>query len=177
MNGQSSNNLTYMNNPSSEGVIKLRLDTAKLLQDFEFFLTGKKLVPVFNPEKQVTEFYTEQRGKRLINDEGLMSVLMILNNTVNSQGVQGNWKAEYFEQSVQETDYNFSCDLWVNMRRWEVDIENYNIICNAFMNLYQQFASRIIDNKERESYGLSMRTSESVVQTPNRAVSLFGGGG
>lgn len=163
-----------LSSASSEGVIKLRLDTGRLLTELELFLKGQKIVPNINAQGQ-QELLVQDSGERLVNDRGIQAILLTLSQTINSQGVQGNWKPEYFEQFVAEVDFNFSCDLWVNMRNWDVKLENYNVVCNAFMNLVQQFTSRIIDNKERESYGLSMKTSESVVQQQNSRAGLFGG--
>lgn len=153
----------------------MRLDTSKILQDMELFLRGQRLVPTIDVQNQQTGLEVRSFGKPLMNEEGIQCVLMQLSQTVNSHGVQGNWSKDLYEQFIAEADFNFSKDLWVNLRKWAVDIENYNVISNAIMNLLQQFASRIIENKERESYGMSMKTSESVVQTPNRASSLFGG--
>jgi hypothetical protein len=165
-----------MNYPSSEGVIKIRLDTSSILRDMELFLKGLRLTPVYDPETQETRIITQDVGSPLANDKGIQSILMTLSQTINSHGVQGNWKSEYFEQFVCEVDKNFTCDLWVNLNRWGISLDDYNVICDAFMNLVQQFASRIIENKERESYGLSMRTNETVLQQPQNRSLLFGGG-
>jgi len=172
---QKSNANSMMSGGANEGVIKMRLDTSDIITRTELFFRGKKIVPYVNTETQQQELRVESIGVPLMNEEGIQCCLLLLNQTINSHGVQGNWKSEYFEQFVNEADNNMSCDLWVNLNKWGVKLENYNVICNGFMNLLQQFASRIIDNKERESYGLSMKTSESVVQNNSRASSLFGG--
>lgn len=174
MNEDRQNSVSMMNGASSEGVIKLRLDTTDLITKMELFLKGKKYVTYVddNGEQYVN---IEKVGEPLMNDTGIQAVLMTLNQTVSSQGVQGNWSIGYFERYVEEVDVNFSSDLMTNLNKWDIKLENYNVICNAFMNLVQQFTSRIIDNKERESYGLSMRTNESVVQSNSRTNSLFGG--
>jgi len=176
MSSDISNSNSVMNSGSSEGVIKLRLDTNDIITKTELFLRGKKIVPYINEDNGEQVLRVESIGTPLMNEEGIQCVLLTLNQTVSSLGVQGNWKSDYFEQFIAEVDTNFSCDLWVNLRKWSVKLENYNLICNSFMNLMQEFASRIIDNKERESYGLSMKTSESVVQNNGRTSSLFGGG-
>jgi len=175
MSSDSSNSNTMVNSSSSEGVIKLRLDTNDIITKTELFLRGKKIVPYINEETHEQVFRVEDIGTPLMNEEGIQCVLLTLNQTVSSIGVQGNWKPAYFEQFIAEVDSNFSCDLWVNLKKWSVRLENYNVICNSMMNLLQEFASRIVDNKERESYGLSMKTSESVVQNNGRTSSLFGG--
>jgi hypothetical protein len=167
---------SVMSYAGSEGVIKMRLDTSRHLIDMELFLKGLKLVPMINPETQQTELNTQQIGEPLMNDKGIQCFLMTLSQTVSSHGVQGNWKPAYFEQFICEADKNFSSDLWLNVNEWDVSLKNYNLICNAFMNLLQEFASRIIENKERESYGMSMRTNETVVQNQGRTGFLGIGG-
>lgn len=174
-NTNSANSNSIVTGGASEGVIKLRLDTNDIITKTELFLRGKKIVPYINEETQEQVLKVENIGSALMNEEGIQCVLLTLNQTVSSIGVQGNWKGQYFEQFIAEVDNNFSCDLWVNLHKWGVKLENYNVICNGMMNLLQEFASRIIDNKERESYGMSMKTSESVVQNNGRTNSLFGG--
>jgi len=176
VSSDTANSNTMVTGGSSEGVIKLRLDTNDIITKTELFLRGKKIVSYINEDTNEHVLKVENIGTALMNEEGIQCVLLTLNQTVSSIGVQGNWKPVYFEQFIAEVDSNFSCDLWVNLRKWSVKLENYNVICNSMMNLLQEFASRIVDNKERESYGLSMKTSESVVQNNGRTSSLFGGG-
>lgn len=165
---QNSSGAMVSHQGTSEGVIKLRLDTAQIKTDMELFLRGKQMVPVYDHETGETNIQIKDIGKPLMNEEGIQCMLMTLTNTINAHGVQGNWKSDYFENFIAEVDENISVDVWVNMNKWEVALENYNVICNAFMNLLQQYASRIIDNKERESYGASMKTQESVLQSGQR---------
>jgi hypothetical protein len=141
---------SVLSTPITEGVIKLRLDTQQIKTDMEMYLRGKQLVPFLNEETGETLLKVETIGEPLMNDKGIQCMLMLLSNTINAHGVQGNWKSDYFEQFIAEVDENISCDLWTNMMQWGVSIENFNVICNTFMNLVQQYASRIIDNKERD---------------------------
>ena len=161
----------------SEGVIKIRLDTSRLINDMEMFLKGVKTSMFFNPETQQTQIVTTNVGIPLMNDYGIQCTLMTVNQVINSQGVQGNWTLDYFKQFVCETDITFSKNLWVNLKKWGVELTNYNVICDAFIGLVQEYSSRIIENKERESYGMSMKTTESVVQNQARGGILGIGGG
>jgi hypothetical protein len=174
----SSSGQSVMSYAGGEGVIKIRLDTTRLVNDMELFLKGLKTSLLFNTETQQTEMITTKVGEPLMNDKGIQCVLMTVNQIVNSQGVQGNWSQDYFKQFVCEVDITFSKNLWVNLKKWDVSLSNYNVICDAFTGLVQEYASRIIDNRERESYGMSMKTTESVVQNQRGGIGgLFSGGG
>jgi hypothetical protein len=171
-------NKGYYSQPAGESSIQIRLDTSGIRREFEFFLRGDAIVTEVNEEGQAVSV-VKKIGTELMNDKGIQCCLMTLSQTINSQAVQGYWKAEYFEQFVHEVDVNFSSDLMLNLVEWNVSIKNYNVICNAFMNLIQQFQSRLIDNKERESYYTTFRSNENTVIQPqaNKSkFSIFGGG-
>lgn len=172
---QSSRNAFYTAQ-STPQVIQLRLDTTQLIRDYELFLRGEQLIAETDKNGQ-TAIKKIVTGERLMNDKGVQCLLMTVSQTINSAGVQGNWKSEYFEQFINEADKNLSCDLMTNLHKWNVSLTDYNVICNSFINLLQQFASRLIENKERESYMSTLRSDERVIQqAPKGSNSLFGGG-
>ena len=58
-----------------------------------------------------------------------------------------------------------------NLYNWGIEEDNYGQICNTIMNLMQPFVSRLINNKERDSYAQSIRVAESnTLQIPKKSL-------
>jgi hypothetical protein len=168
---------TFVNQGVNPGVIQIRLDTSQIMIDFADSLRGEQVVAFYDTKTRTTDYKRVKVGERLVNEAGIQSLTMFLRKIVSSHGVQGNWTPVYFENFICESDKNLSVNIMVNREKWEIDLSDYNNICDSIIALVQQFASRLIDNKERESYGSTIRTSESVVQQPAKGgFNLFGGG-
>jgi hypothetical protein len=66
----------------------------------------------------------------------------------------------------------------INLYSWDVRTQDAESIIDFIMNLIEPFLSRLVDNKERESYASSLRVSESQnneAQRQSWLSGIFGG--
>lgn len=166
-------------------IMKLRLDTNPLLEKIELFLRGEKLVfltdengrthkdtiPIgyINEKKE-----TERRAEGLkpsyakANEVGVQTILNHVTAICNPQVVQGNFNKEMYQNYVFETRIDIAKLLMVNLYEWEISPKDYEGIINFIMSLSKPFMSRLIDNKERDSYGGTFRTHETLQTSPQK---------
>lgn len=163
-----SSNAAYIDS----SILKLRLDTEKLLENIELFLQGQKIVSVI--DNGVPKIEVVQYGTPMLNSEGVQAIMSYLSLIFAPHSVQGNFKDMDYRNFIKELDNNISCNIMENIEAWDVQISKYNHIIDGIMSAAEMFVSRLIDNKERDSYNATLRSVESTVQQQNRG--LFGGG-
>ena len=119
-------------------------------------------------------------GKPKANDEGIQSLLNWIRTIVNPQVVQGNFPTDSPSHSTMYENYVFwnRVDLAqmvvVNLYKWNLNTKDANVIIDSIMNMIEPFMTRLIDNKERESYEATIQHKESTT-TPNENTGLLGG--
>ena len=160
--------------------IEIRLDTRILLADIESFLRGERTVEIPLEDGRV-KLVQKKYGASKCNDEGIQNLLSWL-SIMNAQVVQGNFL--YNEKDGISTDYQeYICDFQKSLTAmiilkqldWEIKDDDSESIIDYIMLLVRPFFSRLIDNKERESYGETFRSSESnkVEENHTSGFSLF----
>lgn len=150
------NNQGY-NNPT---VLQIRLDADIIVDKIELFLRGARYVVKEDKDgRTITE--RVPIGEPKANDLGVQSVLNKITTIVNSQTVQGNFTIEQYDQYIEEINIDLVSELVENCVNWEILDEDIEVICNFIMSLTIPFISRLVDNKERESYGETIKTVES----------------
>jgi hypothetical protein len=70
-------------------------------------------------------------------------------------------------------DTNLSCNIMINLDRWDIDENDYDHITDSIISSIQMFVSRLIDNKERDSYNATMRSVENNT-VDNGSKGIFG---
>ena len=163
-------NRAYDNNARA---IEIRLDTRSLLADIESFLRGERVVEVPLDDGRV-KLVSKKYGASKCNDEGIQNILSWL-SIMNAQVVQGNFL--YNQQDGISSEYQeYICDFQKSLTvmivlkqiDWEIKDEDSESIIDYVMLLVRPFMTRLIDNKERESYSETFRSSESNrVEDPN----------
>jgi hypothetical protein len=78
-----------------------------------------------------------------------------------------------YQNYVAEVHDGLNVNLMNNLYNWEIDEDNYEPIIDFIMNLVQPFISRLIDNKERESYLNTLKVMESSSSQQSGGLSLF----
>lgn len=147
-------------NSSDYSVLQIRLNADYVVNNFKTFLTGKiQIVDVDEEGNAVMK--EKQIAQPKANNEGIQFLLSYAQTIINSQVVQGNFTDQQYENYIAEIHDGLIVNLMNNLNRWEVDEDNYETIIDEFLNLVQPFISRLIKNKERESYSASIRTVES----------------
>ena len=160
------------------GTLQIRLDTQKLLEDIELFLTGKiiNIVVDENGRPQVTR---KQITKPKANTTGIHSLLTWIQGTINTQVVQGNFpKWEDYETYIHEYHLSLAVNVMENLYEWEIKERDYNNIIDSVMIMVIPFMTRLVGNKERESYEGTMKVVERntvATESGSGGISLFGG--
>ena len=100
-------------------------------------------------------------GKRKANDSGVQSILSYVTAIINPQVVQGNFDTEQYQNYIYEIHVNITTNVVVNCYNWEIADEDIDNIVDFIMAVVQPFVSRLVENKERESYESSLKYGEN----------------
>jgi len=159
--GISNNNKGY----NDMNALIIRLDTQNVLDHIRHFLEGKQERVALNKDGEPV-MITKQEVDPKANPKGVYGIMAWLQNTVNTQVVQGNL------QDFADLDnyvFNYRMDLaeyiMKNLINWNVAPEDYSGIIDMIMLQVKPFMSRLVKNKERESYANTIRHTESTGHT------------
>ena len=168
---------------ASYKTVEIRLNTNKLLEKIEIFLRGGKTVYLYNENKELQTEYV-QTGKQKCNDLGVQTLHNRISGTINAQTVQGNFmlnpktqESDQYHNYIEEYNKELATLVILNLYDWDMREADAEGVINFIMLLIIPFMTRLIDNKERESYGQTMRSVETNnTQTPNKMFGFTGGG-
>lgn len=171
-------NATTTTSGISSSALQLRLETNKILEDIELFLRGAKIIV---EEDEGGNIHTKRVniGKAKANDFGIQAILSQVSMVINPQVVQGNFASEsegyckQFEEYIIRLQINLACNIMDNLHNWEILEEDYNVIIDNIMDLIEPYMTRLIDNKERESYNNTIRHLEHSTVGENKS-GIFG---
>ena len=162
------------NDVNDLSALSIRLDTRPLLDDVELWLRGSRIVTK-NDEHGNIVYENIKFGKAKVNEIGIQSILGLASTVLNSQFVQGNWKEQRYEDFVAEFHDSLMWSTWINLYDWGIDENDYEGVVDHIMHCVIGFASRLINNKERDSYKDTVRTIEtSQIRDRGGGFSLFG---
>jgi len=147
-------------NRNDSSVLQIRLNADYVLNNFKIFLTGEVQTVVYDKDGN-PKIQTEQLAEAKANKEGIQFLLSYAQTVINAQVVQGNFSFDQYENYISEIHDGLIVNLMNNLHKWGVSEDNYESIIDEFMNLVQPFISRLINNKERESYAATLKTVES----------------
>lgn len=156
-NAISSHNMAYMT-PSA---LQMRLETTENVEKVEIFLSGMKSFTLQDETTGKIKIQKKQVGRRLMNDEGVSHLVNYVGSVINPQVVQGNYSEEWYRQQLELTHKRLAFMITVNRPFWEIDPNSRYSIIGFIMEFVKPFLSRLIDNKERESYAATIRSVES----------------
>lgn len=152
-------------NYTGASVISIRLETQGILDQLECFLRGAQLVP-HEVEGEGIVMKPVKTGEPKVNDQGVQSLMSFIQAVINPQVVQGNFTEDQYNNFIYELNVSLVRNVIINSDTWRVEDEDIGVICDFVMALVIPFLSRTIDNKERESYETTLRSTESnTVQT------------
>jgi len=147
-------------NPGSQDstFLQFRLDTSNLIKQVKITLSGK-LQHVYAAGDKIVST-DEEISDPLVNRQGFAAIVNYVTTNINNQVVQGNISEEYhanFCANLRE-DFSFMCTI--NLYEWGIDEQYFDYIVDTVINTIKLFLTRLINNKERESYaGLNIRES------------------
>lgn len=147
-------------NYTGASVIEIRLETQNILDQIEAFLRGAQLVPHEIPGQGLV-MKKVSIGDAKCSDVGVQSLMAFCQSIINPAVVQGNFTQEQYANFVYETNVSLVQNIIINTDKWGVEDEDVEVICDFVMSLVQPFMSRTIENRERESYETTLRSSET----------------
>lgn len=145
---------------TNPGVLQLRLDTGEIIERVQRFLSGVVLVPATQPDGS-TKLVNQNVGQRICNEKGVQHITNMVHSVVNPGVVQGNYNESRYELHVYQFHTTLASTLIANYIEWEMKYEDLELVATFAMNMVCPFLSRLLENKERESYAQSIRTMES----------------
>lgn len=142
-------------------VLQIRLNTEPVLAKVEMFLKGQKEKYVIDNNGQPS-IIAEQIAKPKANNEGVHSIMIWLGGIINSQMVQGNIE-NFVDKDNKVADFreDFSEYVMKNLINWNISEEEYEGIIDIAVTQMDLFLSRLVGNKERDSYSATIRHTEN----------------
>lgn len=133
------------------GVMMLRLDAELVTKKIRSYLGGIKNI-VYEDKDGNIQYKNVEMFEAKANPQGIVGIMSFIEAAVNPQTVQGFFDKEDYHKYVKE--FNRSLVQMVVTKRpvWGIKSEDMISICDNVMVLVIPFMSRLIDNKERESY-------------------------
>jgi len=154
--GTSSNNQGY----NVGSALEVRLNTKPILEACEVFLSGRKMV-VERDEKGNIKVGHLTVGKPKMNEEGVQALLNRLSLIINPSVVQGNFDINMYQREIYQIRRSLAKNMMVNLYAWGINEGEYPEIIDALMTEVKTFLSRLLENKERESYDSTIKVLES----------------
>lgn len=145
--------------------LQIRLDTQPIISKLERYLKGR-YESIRKDNDGNIEMDTVESGEPKANDKGVQSILAWVSNIVNPQVVQGNFDGENIQygEYMKRQRQSFSVHLMKNLHEYGIDPKDWKGIVDSIFSTIDPFMTRLIDNKERESYETTIRHSESQTQ-------------
>ena len=158
---------------TNAGVISLRLDTNPLLESIEANLKGTKIIGYKENEGAFIPI-TATIGRAKCNELGVQSIMTWLTPIISPHTVQGNYKTvDDLNEYLIRLEIDFFCYLMINIHKFDIDEYEIDGIVDMIINTSEPFFTRLIDNKERESYGQTMVHRESRSMESNGGFNFF----
>ncbi len=169
------------NGYNSANALSIRLETSGIIENIEMFLTCTRIKIMQDEDGNISQV-REKTGEPLANEKGIHALLNFIQTILNPQVVQGNFPADGSGKSLMYEDFVFfaRCDLAksiiTNQINWEICDENCEFIIDCLMNVIEPFMTRLIDNKERESYDNTVKHVEHNTMTEGKqqGIKIFG---
>jgi hypothetical protein len=146
-------------NALSPSSIQIRLDTKEILEAIRTYLSGKQ--PNTVAKDGVVQYASISVGHPLMNEVGVAHYVNYVSSVINPAVVQGNYTDDWYRMNLELTHKRLAKIIVVNTRSWNIQRQDRTAIIGFTMEIIKGFMSRLLDNKERESYGLTMRSLET----------------
>ena len=175
---QENQNLNAVTNQGYEAAsaLQIRLNTTPVKDQIEAYLRGERLVQGTDVNGQpVAEL--KQVGESKANQLGIQTIMSMIEAIFNPQVVQGNFDESFLQDYLFRIRMALATELMTNLHRYEIRIEEYNGIIAMLMSFIEPYMSRLLNNKERESYAQTLKsieTNNSSVRGGGRLNGLFG---
>lgn len=151
---------------NTDSIVKTRLDTRPILDKIELFLSASK--DILEIDSEGNHHYQKVHvGEAKANAKGVQSMMLYLSTVINPQTVQGNFTDESYKDYLADVEERLYLTIIDKQYDWGINESEIHFIISSIMNFIVPFMSRLIGNKERDSYS-HIRTIESnVVSRPH----------
>lgn len=173
MVGESTNTVAQINKAMNQyNLLQIRLDTNEIINQARMYLNAE-IELVTQDEHGKFKRETIPIGNPKANKAGRAAMLNWLQMIINPQVVQGNFPMDTKGTSTMYDQYIYECQvdlmemLMVNLYNYDIGEDEVQSIVDSMMNIIKPFMTRLIGNKERESYGETFKeiTSTSMSDT------------
>lgn len=174
---------------SSQGIpyndantIQIRLNPDQYLARIEMYLRGA-MVNHYQDEQGKLKTEVVQRGQAKANEYGVDQILLYLSGLISPTIVQGNFPinkngySEAYDIFIFHLRSDIGDYLLMNEDDFEIDSKETLGIIRFIMNVITPFMTRLLGNKERESYYHSFKDTQSNTIKEGGGFSLFKGKG
>lgn len=137
--------------PVDAEAMKIRLETAQVIQEIDLFLRGK-VVNVSQEKDGTYVQHLEDTGVPMVNDRGRQHILFWLRSRVNTPGIMGNLKTEErFDHFIADLTLELSQDMTLNSKFWGVNENCLQLLHSSLIDMVELVLSRTLENEERKS--------------------------
>ena len=165
------NQNTIMNNPGrmNSDLVQIRLDCKDLHREVEEFLNGTATAETVDENGQYLATSVVVSDP-LANPKGVGRIMNIIRMRINPQVVQGNFSEDMFCNYVADFREELMKQTIFNCYNWNVIDDEVDYMIDNIVGMVQPFMSRLIDNKERESYSTISSSREVVDNRGNNGL-------
>jgi hypothetical protein len=148
--------------------LQIRLSVTEIIENIEAFLTGTKTIVYRDPKTGQPVVKKETTKNRIATEDGIRKILNYVSAIVNPQVVQGNFPSDgahhstIYEGYIYEVHTELAVFLVNNQINWCIRDADLDVIIDFIMKLVIPFMTRLIDNKERESYETTLKHVENI---------------
>lgn len=147
----------------NQSLMQIRLDTQDILDKIQAFLRGERVCYVETEAGIRTEL--KKVGTPKMNPDGVQSIMNWLTSTINAMTVQGNFDENLFYIYIRKFMEDLAYNLILNSNKWGLADHDIELVQASIKTTIVPFFSRLLGNKERESYTQTFVTKEhSVIQ-------------
>jgi hypothetical protein len=166
-------NSNYVNDSS---FMRMRIDAKPLINQIKQFLGASEIKYGRDEDGNLLE-YEEVIGKPLANKVGINRIVNLVQMIVNEQTVQGNITDDQYYDLKADIRKDIALAVVGNRYDWEIKADKTNDIINSIMNLISPYLTRLINNKERDSYGNTVQAREVMLPSQGQNQNMKGLGG
>lgn len=158
----------------NSSALQIRLDVEKLLENIKLNLSGIREVYFQNDDGTIGSTL-ESIGEPKANKTGVQSIISFMAAHINIQVVQGNYiDEELYYLNVDDIEDALREEIIVNAPYWGIRDEHIVGIYHQVLKAITDFKTRLIHNKERDSYTDTIRTLENnTIKQGNNGFNMF----
>lgn len=143
------------------GALQIRLNTSPILAQIEQYLKGEYIMLLVDQKTQRPIEKLVSTGEPLANRLGIQRIMSYLQGIFNPQVVQGNYSEEMYNHYLWKHRRALAKDIVLNITRYGINPDDVNGLMDRIFSMIEPFLSRMLENKERESYAQTIKSVES----------------